>query len=146
MCDILGNMIARRMKYVVENSGESQTAVAAKLGVSQPRLNQYINGKREADYAFVAKFCNYFHITPNFLFEFDNESANALSDDALDCFTNIIEKVESWTINHKVFYEPSDKAELIKLIFKRVYDLPEKQRNAKIIDFMEVYETLKKAN
>ena len=146
MCDILGNMIARRMKYVVENSGESQTAVAAKLGVSQPRLNQYINGKREADYAFVAKFCNYFHITPNFLFEFDNESTNALSDDALDCFANIIEKVESWAINHKVFYEPSDKAELIKLIFKRVYDLPEKQRNAKIIDFMEVYETLKKAN
>ena len=146
MCDILGNMIARRMKYVVENSGESQTAVAAKLGVSQPRLNQYINGKREADYAFVAKFCNYFHITPNFLFEFDNESTSALSDDALDCFANIIEKVESWAINHKVFYEPSDKAELIKLIFKRVYDLPEKQRNAKIIDFMEVYETLKKAN
>ena len=139
-------MIARRMKYVVENSGESQAAVASRLGVSQPRLNQYINGKREADYAFVAKFCHYFHITPNFLFEFETDSTSKLSDDAVDCFSSIIEKVESWAINHKVFYEPSDKAELIKLIFKRVYDLPEKQRNAKIIDFMEVYETLKKAN
>ena len=143
---MLGNMIARRMKYVVENSGESQTAVAARLGVSQPRLNQYINGRREADYAFVAKFCRYFHITPNFLFEFEGDDVSALPGDAVDCFTNIIEKVEAWTISHKVFYEPSDKAELIKLIFKRVYDLPEKQRNAKIIDFMEVYETLKKAN
>ena len=139
-------MIARRMKYVVENSGESQTAVAAKLGVSQPRLNQYINGKREADYAFVAKFCKHFNITPNFLFEFESECTGNMPEDAIDCFANIIEKVESWTITHKVFYEPSDKAELIKLIFKRVYDLPEKQRNAKIIDFMEVYETLKKAN
>lgn len=136
-------MIARRMKLVVENSGESQTAVAERLGVSQPRLNQYINGKREADYAFIAKFCRYFHITPNYLFEFDSE---VLNEQALDCFINIIEKIEAWALNHKVFYEPSDKAELVRLIFRKVYDLPEKQRNAKIIDFMEVYETLKKAN
>ena len=136
-------MIARRMKSVVENSGESQTAVAEHLGVSQPRLNQYINGKREADYAFVVKFCRYFHITPNYLFEFDSDD---LDDPALDCFVSIIEKIETWALNHKVFYAPSDKAELIRLIFKKVYDLPEKQRNAKIIDFMEVYETLKKAN
>ena len=131
------------MKLVVENSGESQTAIAEKLGVSQPRLNQYINGKREADYAFLAKFCRYFHITPNYLFEFDSED---IDEQALDCFVNIIERIESWTISRKVFYDPADKAELIRLIFKKVYDLPEKQRNAKIIDFMEVYETLKKAN
>lgn len=136
-------MIARRMKLIVENSGESQTFVAEKLGVSQPRLNQYINGKREADYAFVAKFCRYFHTTPNYLFEFDSEDA---SEQTVDCFVSIIEKVEAWALSHKVFYEPADKAELIKLIFKKVYDLPEKQRDAKIIDFMEVYETLKKAN
>ena len=136
-------MIAKRMKLVVENSGESQISVAEKLGVSQPRLNQYINGKREADYHFVAKFCRYFHTTPNYLFEFDSD---VLNEQALDCFINIIEKVESWAISHKIFYDPSDKAELIRLIFKKVYDLPEKQRDAKIIDFMEVYETLKKAN
>ena len=136
-------MIAKRMKLVVENSGESQTAIAEKLGVSQPRLNQYINGKREADYAFVAKFCRYFHTTPNYLFEFDSED---IDEQALDCLVNIIERIESWTISRKVFYDPADKAELIRLIFKKVYDLPEKQRNAKIIDFMEVYETLKKAN
>ena len=136
-------MIAKRMKLVVENSGESQTAIAEKLGVSQPRLNQYINGKREADYAFVAKFCRYFRITPNYLFEFDSED---IDEQALDCLVNIIERIESWTISRKVFYDPADKAELIRLIFKKVYDLPEKQRNAKIIDFMEVYETLKKAN
>ena len=131
------------MKLVVENSGESQTAIAEKLGVSQPRLNQYINGKREADYAFVAKFCRYFHITPNFLFEFDSDE---VGDQTINCFINIIEKVEAWTLSNKVFYEPSDKAELVRLIFKKVYDLPEKQRNAKIIDFMEVYETIRKAN
>lgn len=136
-------MIARRMKLIVENSGESQTFVAEKLGVSQPRLNQYINGKREADYAFVAKFCRYFHTTPNYLFEFESEDT---SEQTLDCFVSIVEKVEAWALNHKVFYEPADKAELIRLIFKKVYDLPEKQRDAKIIDFMEVYETLKKAN
>ena len=131
------------MKLVVENSGESQTAVAEKLGVSQPRLNQYINGKREADYAFLVKFCQYFHITPNYLFEFDSQ---ILDEHSLDCFVSILEKIEAWALSHKVFYDPSDKAELIRLIFKKVYDLPEKQRDDKIVDFMEVYETLKRAN
>ena len=131
------------MKLLVENSGQSQATVAENLGVSQPRLNQYINGKREADYAFIAKFCKYFHTTPNYLFEFESDD---LGDEAIDCFINVIEKVETWALNHKVFYDPSDKAELIRLIFNKVYDLPEKQRNAKIIDFMEVYETIKKAN
>ncbi len=136
-------MIDKRMKLIVENSGESQTFVAEQLGVSQPRLNQYINGKREADYAFIAKFCRYFHTTPNYLFEFES---NDLGEQAIDCFANVIEKVEAWALAHKVFYEPKDKAELIRLIFTKVYNLPEKQRNAKIIDFMEVYETIKKAN
>ncbi|MBQ8464762.1 MAG: helix-turn-helix transcriptional regulator [Alphaproteobacteria bacterium] len=128
------------MKLVVENSGESQTAVAAKLGVSQPRLNQYLNEKREADYAFVSKFCHYFHITPNYLFEF--ESSN-LNEDAVDCFINIVEKIEDWSQKHKVFYDPIDKAELVRLIYRKVYDLPEQKRNSKIIDFLEVYDTLR---
>ena len=136
-------MIGKRMKLVVENSGESQTSVAAKLGVSQPRLNQYLNGKREADYAFIAKFCHYFHTTPNYLFEFGSTDLN---EEAVDCFVNIIEKIEAWSLKHKIFYDPADKAELTRLIFKKVYDLPEPQRNAKIIDFMEVYDTLKRAN
>lgn len=141
--DILENMIARRMKLVVENSGESQTAVAEKLGISQPRLNQYINGKREADYAFITKFCHYFHTTPNYLFEFDNDDIN---EQPLDCFINIIEKIEAWSLKHKIVYNPSDKAELVRLIFKKVCHLPEKQQNDKIADFMEVYETIRKAN
>lgn len=136
-------MIAERMKLIVENSGESQSTIAERLGVSQPRLNQYLNGKREADQAFITRFCRYFHTTPNSLFEF---GAEELSEDALNLFANIIEKVEVWSLNRKVFYEPADKAELIKLIFKKVFDLPETQRNAKIIDFMEVYESFKKAN
>ena len=138
---MLENMIARRMKLVVENSGESQTSVAEKLGVSQPRLNQYLNGKREADYAFIAKFCRYFHITPNYLFEFDN---NNINEQTLDCFVNIIDGIESWATKHKIIYNQTDKNELIRLIFKKVYDLPEKQRSTKIADIMEVYETLRK--
>ena len=134
-------MIAKRMKLVVENSGESQTAVAEKLGVSQPRLNQYLNGKREANYAFIAKFCRYFNITPNYLFEFD---ADDLNEQALDCFVCIVESIEKWAIKHKVVYEPEDKGELARLIFRKVYSLSNNQRESKIADFLEVYETLKK--
>ena len=81
-------MIAERMKLIVENSGESQSTIAERLGVSQPRLNQYLNGKREADQAFITRFCRYFHTTPNSLFEFEAEQ---LSEDALNLFANIID-------------------------------------------------------
>ena len=134
-------MIARRMKLVVENSGESQTAVAERLGISQPRLNQYLNGKREADYAFVAKFCRYFSVTPNYLFEFDTDELNI---QALNCFISIFETIDKWSKKHNVMYSPEDKSELIRLIYKKVSGLSEKQRESKIFDFLDVYETLKK--
>ena len=133
-------MIAKRMKSVVENSGLSQTAVAEKLGISQPRLNQYLNGKREADYAFVAKFCRFFSITPNFLFEFDDDGS---TDRVLNCFSHIIKQAESWALAHNVTLAPEDKAELVRFIYKKVHTLSQKQQDASIDDFMELYVSLR---
>ncbi len=136
-------MIAKRMKLVVENSGETQTSVAEHLGISQPRLNQYLNGKREADYAFVYKFCRYFHTTPNYLFDFDEPPING---QAFDCIANIIERVDSWVENHKVSYSAAEKAELIRLIFPKINMLPDDQQRTKISDFLEVYHSIRKSN
>lgn len=134
-------MIARRMKSVVENSGLSQTAVAEKLGISQPRLNQYLNGKREADYAFVAKFCRFFNVTPNYLFEFDTDD---VTEQALDYFSVLIKNIEKWSANHHVTLASDDKANLVRLIYKKVHDLPQAQQELKIDDIMEIYTSLHK--
>ena len=135
-------MIANRMKFLVNNSGKSQTVIAEKLGISQPRLNQYLNGKREPDYAFLVKFCRYFDTTPNYLFNF---SSDDLNEPILDCAINIIKNIEIWANEHKIFYSPEAKAELFRLIFKKMYNLPEKQLESKIPDFLEVYETVRKS-
>ncbi|MBR1605559.1 MAG: helix-turn-helix transcriptional regulator [Alphaproteobacteria bacterium] len=127
------------MKSVVENSGLSQTAVAEKLGISQPRLNQYLNGKREADYAFVAKFCRFFQVTPNYLFEFD---ADDVTEKALDYFSNIIKNIENWAENHDITLSFDDKAHLVRLIYKKIHDLPQAQQELKIDDIMDIYTSL----
>jgi len=134
-------MIAKRMKSVVENSGLSQTAVAEKLGISQPRLNQYLNGKREADYAFVAKFCRFFEVTPNYLFEFDTDD---VTEQALDYFSEIVKSIETWALDHNVSLKPDDKVNLVRLIYKKIHDLPLAQQKLKISDIMEIYTSLHK--
>lgn len=55
------------MKNIIEISGYSQAELANKFGISQPRLNQYLSEKREPDLAFIVRFCDFFHITPNHL-------------------------------------------------------------------------------
>lgn len=132
-------MIAKRMKLVVENSGLSQTAVAEKLGISQPRLNQYLNGKREADYAFVAKFCHFFKVTPNYLFEFDTDD---VTEKALDYFSGIVRDIETWASDHHVALKSEDKVNLVRLIYKKIHDLPQVQQELKIDEIMEIYTSL----
>lgn len=136
-------MIAKRMKLVVENSGETQTSVAEHLGISQPRLNQYLNGKREADYAFVYKFCRYFHTTPNYLFNFDDTPIN---EQAFDCVANIIEGIDLWIDDHKALCSAAEKAELVRLIFPKINMLPDDQQRAKVSDFMEIYHSIRKSD
>lgn len=61
------------MKDIVLASGQSQAYLANIFGISQPRFNQYLTGKREPDLAFIVKFCDFFKITPNTLLGYDNK-------------------------------------------------------------------------
>ncbi len=66
-------MIENRMRDIVVASGQSQAYLSRMFGISQPRFNQYLTGKREPDLAFIKKFCDFFHITPNTLLGYDNK-------------------------------------------------------------------------
>lgn len=62
------------MRHIIEDSPYTQTEVANRLGVSQPRFNQYLSEKREPDIEFILKFCKFFNITPNKLFGYEEYS------------------------------------------------------------------------
>lgn len=138
-------MLHTKMKSIVRNACESQASLAEKLGISQPRMNHYLNGKREPDIAFLLKFCKYFGKTLNDLFD-DFTSYATTEEVNIDILSLIICKVEEWLQDNSLALKPKDKAEAISLIYKKIIKIPSDRRNEKIIDFMEIYESLKKAN
>ncbi len=72
--------IGDKMKEVLQASKISQYKAAEMLGVSQPRLNQWLNNGREPGQQDIVAFCNVFKVTPNFLYGFES---NTVSDEDL---------------------------------------------------------------
>lgn len=60
--------VGAQMKKILKNLGVDQYYAADKLGISQPRLNQWLNDKREPDAESIQRFCKIFNTTPNVLF------------------------------------------------------------------------------
>ena len=58
----------------------------------------------------------------------------------------IIEKIEHWLILRNASLSPRDKAELIKLIYLKVYDESFESAQQKVNDFIDIYDELRKAN
>ena len=54
----------------------SDAAIARRLGISQSRYTNYVNGHREPDFAMLARICRVLHTTPNELLGFHVSSAS----------------------------------------------------------------------
>lgn len=70
--------VGSQMKKILANLKIDQYYAAEKLGVSQPRLNQWLNGRREPDAENIQNFCKIFGITPNALFEDEQSTVLAV--------------------------------------------------------------------
>ena len=55
----------------------SDAAIARRLGISQSRYTNYVNGHREPDFAMLARICRVLHTTPNELLGFHISGAPA---------------------------------------------------------------------
>ena len=69
--------------------------------------------------------------------------ANAVNAEILSL---IIENIETWLANRHATLAPHDKAELIKLIYTKVYKETPSVAREKVNDFIEIYNELKKVN
>jgi SOS-response transcriptional repressor LexA len=70
--------VGSQMKKILANLKIDQYYAAEKLGVSQPRLNQWLNGRREPDAENIQNFCKIFGTTPNALFEDEQSTITAV--------------------------------------------------------------------
>lgn len=58
---------SRSLSLLRQEKGNSQRAAAKDLGISQALLSHYENGIREPGLAFVAKACDYYNVSADFL-------------------------------------------------------------------------------
>ena len=58
----------------------SDAAIARRLGISQSRYTNYVNGHREPDFEMLTRICLVLHTTPNDLLGFDGPGEQKLAD------------------------------------------------------------------
>ena len=69
--------------------------------------------------------------------------ANAVNAEVLSL---AIENIESWLNNRNATMSPHDKAELIRLIYMKIYNEPMDTALSKVRDFIDIYDEFKKVN
>lgn len=72
-----------------------------------------------------------------------SSSAPSVNQDIL-CL--IIENIENWLLNCNFTLSPHDKAELIRLIYSKICNESMDTADAKIKDFIDIYDEVRKAN
>lgn len=63
-----------------------------------------------------------------------------------DILCLIIENIENWLLNRNFTLSPHDKAELIRLIYSKICNESMETADAKIKDFIDIYDEVRKAN
>ena len=70
-------VVGMRLKELREQRGISQLKMAMDLNMNQNSISRYENGVREADYATLLRFADYFSVSLDYLFErTDNPEIN----------------------------------------------------------------------
>jgi transcriptional regulator with XRE-family HTH domain len=66
-----------RLKELRKQNGISQLKLAMDMSMNQNSISRYENGVREADYATLIKFADYFNVSVDYLLErTDNPEMN----------------------------------------------------------------------
>ena len=62
-----------RLKFLRKKMGISQLKLAMDLNMNQNSISRYETGEREADYATLIKFADYFNVSIDYLLERTND-------------------------------------------------------------------------
>lgn len=72
-----------RLKQLIQETGVSQRQVADAIGVTEPAMNHYINGRREPDIATLIKLADYFDVSIDYLVGREVPEERPMSDKAI---------------------------------------------------------------
>lgn len=130
--------VGQKMKLVLKTKKISQYDAADRLGISQPRLNQWLNNVREPSLYDVDKFCQTFAVSPNYLFSVEKGLVEINQEELIEIIS-IIEEVLS---EKRLKMTTIDK---IKLAYALFEELEQKQTHTAKILYISDYLNNKKS-
>lgn len=60
-------MDPKNLRMLIDHTGKTQKVIACELGITQQRLNNYVNGLREPDSKMLELLADYFNVTIDYL-------------------------------------------------------------------------------
>jgi transcriptional regulator with XRE-family HTH domain len=57
----------KNLRMLIDHTGKTQKVIACELGITQQRLNNYVNGLREPDSKMLELLADYFNVTIDYL-------------------------------------------------------------------------------
>lgn len=128
-------MIGQRLKEKIRQLELTQQQAADKLGISQSRLNQYLNDRREPDGKMLCHICEVLGVTPNWLFGFDGEEALESVKINKKALETAILLLAGYAHKNKKSYKPEKQAHIIAVIYDIIMSESE-EKAAKTIEWV----------
>ena len=123
-------MIGTRLKQKIAEMRLTQQKAADKLGISQSRLNQYLNEKREPDNRMLSHICRTLAVTPNFLFGFDDTTQPASLQINKQALETALAFIAAYEKRGKKSFPPEQAAKIATVLYEII--LTETPEDAKL--------------
>ncbi|MBQ9034804.1 MAG: hypothetical protein IJ099_02430 [Alphaproteobacteria bacterium] len=140
--------IRKKIKRLISERGLNYAQVSLALGKNIAYLQQFIkNGSpRRLGEIERHKLATILHVDEQELTDLVLPVANGAVTINPELLSIIIENVEQWLLNKKTSLNPHEKAELIRLLYMKLNTEPMETIAAKIKDYIEIYDEIKKVN
>ena len=142
--------VRRRVSHLIADRGLNYAQVSLQIGKNIAYIQQFIkNGSPrrlgEVERKKLAKILN---VDEQELTDLPISSGTSKHSAGIntEILSTIIEYIETWLQNRNSTLSPHDKAELIKLIYLKTCNEAPDAAAHKILDFIEIYDELRKAN
>jgi hypothetical protein len=140
--------IRKKIKRLINERGLNYAQLSLAIGKNIAYLQQFIkNGSpRRLGEVERHRLAQILHVDEQELTDLTLPVYNGNAAINPDLLTVIIESVEQWIIEHKRIYTPRNKAELIRFLYMKLQSEPLDIASEKMLEYIEIYDELKRAN
>lgn len=141
--------VRKKIARLINDRGLNFAQVSLKLGKNIAYIQQFVkNGSpRRLGEVERGKLAKILQVDEQELTDLPLKATDATAQNInSDILCLIIENIENWLQQRQATMQPRDKAELIRLMYTKICNESVESANAKVRDFIEIYDELRKVN